>query len=207
LQRDFFPAAAPSCECLTPALFAGCRAPLKEMLAQIHAGKFPPPSTWNARRDVQLAHLPGKRVSEALSAVTMKCLEKAPGDRYANVAALQQDIAAYQGGFATEAEDAGPARQFWLLVQRHRAVFRSVAAAVVLLFAITTVYLVHLQKTLDREKQATKRAEDATARAEKGEEDAKQQTKLANEATEREKQQTKKAQEATELAEQRRGET
>ena len=198
------------------------------MLAQIHAGKFPPPSTWNARRDVQLAHLPGKRVSEALSAVTMKCLEKAPGDRYANVAALQQDIAAYQGGFATEAEDAGPARQFWLLVQRHRAVFRSVAAAVVLLFAITTVYLVHLQKTLDREKQATKRAEDATARAEKGEEDAKQQTKLAqeatvraekgeedakqqtklaNEATEREKQQTKKAQEATELAEQRRGET
>jgi len=121
------------------------RAPLAEMLAQIGAGNFPPPATWNARRDVQLPHLPGKRVPEALSAVAMKCLQKSPADRYPSVAALQRDIAAYQGGFATEAEGAGPARQFWLFVQRNRAVCGAVAAALVLLFAITGGFLINAE--------------------------------------------------------------
>jgi hypothetical protein len=56
----------------------------------------------------------------------------APAARYQSVAELQRDIEAYQGGFATAAENAGKWKRFTLFVRRHKAASIGVAAVLVL---------------------------------------------------------------------------
>lgn len=70
----------------------------------------------------------------------MKALAKLQADRYQTVKELQQDIEAYQGGFATTAEHAGAAKLLWLLIKRHK----TVAAASLLLLVAATVFLVEV---------------------------------------------------------------
>ena len=86
-------------------------------------------------------HLPGGRVPEALSAITMKALAMRPQDRYQTVEDFQADLAAFQGGFATTAEHAGLGRQLWLLVLRNKALAACVAVFFVLIntFGITVL--------------------------------------------------------------------
>ena len=54
--------------------------------------------------------------------------------RYQSVAELQRDIEAYQGGFATRAENAGKWKRFTLFVKRNKAASLGVAAVLVLSF-------------------------------------------------------------------------
>lgn len=82
----------------------------------------------------RLPHLPEGRVPAALGAVAMKALALKPADRYATVQELQAEIAAYQNGFATQAEQAGLGRQLVLLIKRHQ-VLAACAALVLLLTA------------------------------------------------------------------------
>ena len=86
-------------------------------------------------------HLPGGRVPEALSAITMKALAMRPRDRYQTVEEFQADLAAFQGGFATSAEQAGVGRQLWLLVMRNKALAACAAGLFVLIntFGITVL--------------------------------------------------------------------
>ncbi len=67
-----------------------------------------------------LRHCPGGRAPKALSAVAMKALSANSWDRHPSAAALAADVEAYQNGFATSAEKAGPFRQIGLFVARHR---------------------------------------------------------------------------------------
>jgi hypothetical protein len=74
----------------------------------------------------------GAEVSEALQAVTLKAMGTDRNKRYGSVEAFAGDIERYQNGFATQAEQAGLAKQLLLLVRRHRTL---AAAACLLVFA------------------------------------------------------------------------
>ncbi|MFM8470298.1 MAG: protein kinase domain-containing protein [Limisphaerales bacterium] len=113
---------------------------VNEVLTKVASGHISPPTSYNPRnthisrltgppapaQDItppELAHCPDRRVPSALSAVAMQALARDKSRRYASVAALQQDIAAYQGGFATAAEHANALRLLLLLIRRHRTEF------------------------------------------------------------------------------------
>jgi len=79
-----------------------------------------------------LPHVPSGRAPAALSAVAMKALQLEKERRYQRVEQLSADIEAYQGGFATTAEQAGALKQIKLLMMRHKAVTASLLAMLVL---------------------------------------------------------------------------
>ncbi|MEO6752767.1 MAG: FHA domain-containing serine/threonine-protein kinase, partial [Chthoniobacteraceae bacterium] len=83
-------------------------------------------------------HLPGGRIPESLAAVVRKAMALDRAARYATVADLQHDIAAYQSGFATSAEKAGAWKRFTLLVKRHKAASIGIAAVIVLTIGFMT---------------------------------------------------------------------
>ena len=89
-------------------------------------------------------HCPGGRIPPALSAVAMKALANKQDDRYQTVKELQADIEAYQGGFATAAEEAGFWTQSVLLVKRHKGVFGAAACALVGLVAVVAGFVARL---------------------------------------------------------------
>jgi len=101
-------------------------------------GAPPPPSPLpvTGRR----AHLPGGNVPASLAAVALKALASQPARRYPRVQALQADIRAYQSGFATAAESAGPWRQFRLFAARHRNVSIALAGSAALIAFIAALY-------------------------------------------------------------------
>ena len=104
---------------------------VSEVLSNVLAGRITPPTL---RQSAPLPHCPGGRVPEALSAVAMKALQVDPARRYQSVAYLQADLAAYQNGFATSAEEAGVLKQLQLLMLRHK-LLATTAALMVLLTA------------------------------------------------------------------------
>lgn len=81
-----------------------------------------------------LPHIRDGRVPTALSAVAMRALNYEPERRYASVTTLSADIEAYQSGRATQAENASPLRQIWLLMRRHRTGAAAIAALLLLSF-------------------------------------------------------------------------
>lgn len=107
-----------------------------------------------------LPHAPGGRVPAALSSVAMKALRLEKDQRYQNVSALSADIEAYQGGFATAAEQAGALKQLKLLLLRHKAV----AASLLLLLLVSAGFVL---KVMASERKATRHAEVATANEQK----------------------------------------
>jgi hypothetical protein len=82
------------------------------------------------------------RIPESLAAVAMKALSLRREDRYQSVPELQKDIEAYQGGFATGAEQASA----WLLVKRHKKEFALAGVALVELLGTVTGFLVKVTK-------------------------------------------------------------
>src|SRR5262249_39807989 len=85
-----------------------------------------------ARGDVDplpSARSKGRSIPDSLAAVVRKAMAFEMVQRYGDVAALQADIAAYQIGFATRAENAGLAKQIMLLIKRHKGIAATAAAA------------------------------------------------------------------------------
>jgi Leucine-rich repeat (LRR) protein len=122
---------------------------VREILANIQSGYIPPATIYNKARKraadgteledpIALAHCPGNLIPDSLSAVAMKAMAVSAGARYQTVAELQKDIAAYQGGFATSAEAAGMARQFWLLFLRHKTVATLGISATLIILSLVT---------------------------------------------------------------------
>ena len=97
----------------------------------------------------RLPHLPGGRVPESLDAVVMKAMSLQPADRYQAVPELQAEIESYQTGFATEAENAGVARQVVLLVKRNKALAGLAAAAIVIIAAVVAIAFHHIGRERD----------------------------------------------------------
>ncbi len=81
-----------------------------------------------------LPHLPAGHIPQSLEAVVLKALATNREDRYRSVDELQEEIAAYQHGYATEAEHAGQFKLLYLFLKRNRAV--SAVALVSACFAV-----------------------------------------------------------------------
>jgi len=152
---------------------------IEEVLAKVISGIIPPPTTYNtmtlptatptgevadARKVTGLPHCPGGKVPAALSAVTMRAMALQPADRYATVAQLMADIEAYQGGFATSAENLSTLEEFVLLLKRHRGVTIAAAAALAVIAVLTSLFVSGLRV---KEREATRAADLAISEKEK----------------------------------------
>lgn len=155
---------------------------LEEVLSKVTSGQITSPSEWqvssqakgkarskgdvlDARLIKPLPHVSSGRVPPALSAVVMKALRLAKEDRYPTVAHLSADIEAYQGGFATSAEQAGALKQLQLLMLRHKAVTGTLAALLLVCFGFVL-------KVIASERKATRHAEIAVANEQRANEQA-----------------------------------
>ena len=133
---------------------------VSELLNKVLQGDLTPPAL--ATRGQKLPHLPDGAVPEALSAVCMKALRVARRERYQTVAELARDIAAYQGGFATAAERAGPLVLLWLFLRRHKAL----TAAAVFMLLLTAGFIARLARERDvAESNATAARQNAATAA------------------------------------------
>jgi serine/threonine protein kinase len=138
---------------------------VNEVLTKVASGTISPPTSYNPRnthisrltgpptpaQDVappELAHCPDRRIPSALSAVAMKALARDKGKRYQSIAALQADIAAYQGGFATSAEGASALRLLMLLIRRHRTEFTLSFISLALMVALGAHFTRKVTRTL-----------------------------------------------------------
>ncbi len=128
---------------------------LREVVRRVMHNEILPPQFWNpdgghkkeGYTHARLRHCPGGRVPDALAAVALKALSLDPDDRYQSVPELQSEIEAYQGGYATTAEDAGLTRQSVLLVKRHKKECSLIAAAVFLLVATAAGFMFKLRRS------------------------------------------------------------
>ena len=107
-----------------------------------------------AKKITPLPHMLGGKVPNALSAVAMKALTLDKAKRYQSVAAFSADIEAFQGGFATTAEEAGLAKQLSLLIKRNKGIFTTVAAAWLLITGLAVWFVFNLRAKEQRATQA-----------------------------------------------------
>ncbi len=112
----------------------------QDVLTKAARGEFEAPIKATTGKN-RLPHLPAGRVPEALNAVTMKAMALKQEDRYQTVPELQAEIEAYQNGFATSAEKAGPVKQLLLLGKRHRLVFGSIVIILILLLCLLAEFV------------------------------------------------------------------
>ena len=92
-------------------------------------------------RRKKLDHLPGRTVPDSLVAVVLKAMALRPEHRFESVKKLQADVAAYQSGFATSAEEARAWKRLKLLVARNKVLFTAIATIFVVLLAATAISL------------------------------------------------------------------
>ena len=167
---------------------------VKEVIRKISAGQIAPPSTFGVKSESQgaattkgevldarvfhpLPHCPGGRVPAALSAVTMKALSVDKALRYQAVNEFSAEVEAWQGGFATGAENAGFGRQLVLLVKRHKGMFGTAAAAWLIITALAVWFVIGIRA---RERRAVQG--ELTARLERNHAEA-EKTRAENEKT------------------------
>jgi tetratricopeptide (TPR) repeat protein len=111
--------------------------PVSEMVHTPGHHGTPPPS---------LAHCPGGRPPEGLVAVVEKAMHFDPTQRYQSVEELQEDITAWQNGFATKAEHAGFFRQLLLLLSRRRKEATGALIFAAILFGASAYFLRQLSE-------------------------------------------------------------
>ena len=140
---------------------------LEAVLSKVRSAIIAPPETYNESEpdeigkpanSARLAHCPGGRVPAALSAVAMKALAGSRARRYQSVSELATDILAYQNGFATSAEQAGPLTLLRLFIQRNKILAAAASLTVILSIGF-------LAKVIASERRATQNAELAEANA------------------------------------------
>ena len=132
-----------------------------EVMQNVRAGRIVPFAEACGKK--RLPHWPGGRLPESLTAVALKAMSFEKADRYPTVKALQVEIQAFQTGFATSAENAGPWKILGLFLRRNRTI--SLAAAVLLLSGV--VFSIYLFQARNRAEQASVQAVSAKNRADK----------------------------------------
>ena len=121
-----------------------------EILDDVRAGYIPPPVYYNRIKGsgddvdggldshpISLSHCPKQEIPEALSLVTMAAMAFDREERYASVEDLKAEIAAWQSGQVTAAEEAGPIRKLAALLNRHRAIAVAAGAAMIVALVLT----------------------------------------------------------------------
>ncbi len=122
----------------------------------------PPKSSRRKKADLAaeifaLAHCPGQRIPDGLSAVVMKALALDPADRYQSVEDLQDDITACQGGFAPKAERASLLKHFALWAGRHKGEVALFAVFFLIFNLLVVGFFLRVRQERDRA-QASARA-------------------------------------------------
>jgi len=133
--------------------FAGRDA--EEVMENVRLGRitpYPAPSV-----DGRLPHLPSGKIPASLGPVALKAMSLDPARRYTQVVDLQREIASYQSGFATLAEEAGTWKLVSLFLQRNRTL--SIATAVLLIAGI--LFTVNLARERNRATAASIVAQNA----------------------------------------------
>ena len=166
---------------------------LEEILSKVRSGTIAPPTAFNApssttqgqdtatgavtepRKIYPLPHCPDGKVPTALSAVTMKALTRDKTRRYQTVAEFTQDITAYQGGFATSAENADLLTLALLFFRRNKVLASAVAL-------VLLVILIALPLVIASERKAKANAEAAAANAMAARAEAERATKAEKSA-------------------------
>ena len=135
-----------------------------EVVEKILGSQIRPPSSYNAAPKSDRAagvsapvvdqivfhHCPGKRIPDGLSAVAMKALALDPAERYQSVEEMQDDITAFQGGFAPKAERASVLKHSLLFAGRHRRemILFSIFAALLLASGVWFVLSVTKERNI-----------------------------------------------------------
>jgi serine/threonine protein kinase/Leucine-rich repeat (LRR) protein len=104
-------------------------------------------------------------IPDSIIAVVRKAMAFDKAQRYASVADLQRDIAAYQNGRATGAENASVGKQLVLLIKRHKAVFSTATAAWAIIAALAVWFVVNITRARSRAVAEKIRAEENEQRA------------------------------------------
>ena len=162
-----------------------------EIVDAIVNSKIKPPTTYNGppksglrapemagEELFELLHLPGKRVPDGLSAVVMKAMQLAPDDRYQSVEEMQAELQAFQGGFATKAERAGPGKQILLWAARHKGEVALFIAAFILINAVAATLIYQLNAEKNRAQSSEQKAIASLQRAEESERLAEQRLEV-----------------------------
>ncbi|MEA3209553.1 MAG: hypothetical protein QOE70_2610 [Chthoniobacter sp.] len=156
-----------------------------EVVEKIVNSRIDPPSSFNTPSkpgrhtqqiplesvdSVVFAHCPGRRIPDGLSAVAMKALALDPADRYQNVEDLQEDILAFQGGFAPKAQRASPLKHTVLWATRHKTEVALFILFFILFNAAIIAFFVQVNteknRALASEKRALENGQLAAARLE-----------------------------------------
>src|SRR6266853_1843446 len=132
-----------------------------QVVRRVACGEFDP---LPLSKSVRLRHLTGGRIPDSLAAVVRQAMAFQLADRYASVEQLQAEITAYQNGFATQAERAGFAKHFLLLIYRHKAAFSTALAAWFIITALVAWFVIGVRAS---ERRATRNAEIAAANEQK----------------------------------------
>ena len=103
---------------------------------------------------------PTKNVPLALSAVTMKAMSLNSEDRYESVENLGREVHKYISGFATQAEEAGIAKQISLFWQRNKQVCSVSLLSMVLIGGVIAFSIFELKSSRDAALQAQFEAEE-----------------------------------------------
>jgi serine/threonine protein kinase len=149
---------------------------VNEVVEKILGSQIAPPSSFNAvpRSDgsgpgvdqIVFHHCPGKRIPDGLSAVAMKALELDPAARYQTVEDLQEDITAFQGGFAPKAERASVLKHGLLFAGRHKREMVLFSIFAVLLLSAGVWFLIEVTREKNVAVAKTHIAEEKTQQLE-----------------------------------------
>ena len=108
---------------------------------------------------------PGRAIPRELSAIAMKCLQKLRSRRYQSVGELRKDVSLFLEGRSVSAAPDTFAQGVVKLVKRNRALSVSVAAAAVVIVALTSFFVVGLKRQRDDAVAARATAEKERAAA------------------------------------------
>jgi len=128
---------------------------LEEIIIKVFDGEIKNPLLFK-----NLPHLPDNKVPSGLAAVTMKALKVEPIERYHTVKELRNEISAWEDGFITEAEKAGPWLVIWSMIKRHKIEAGLALSFFGLLISIYTIYAVKLNQDLNLARESEKIALD-----------------------------------------------